>query len=270
MAGEVQKVRLDQLLLDRGLVESREKARRLIMAGEVLVNGEVVDKPGRRVRADSKIEVKEKERYVGRGGYKIESAWEDFKFDVSGKVVCDIGASTGGFTDFLLQRGAKKVYAVDVGRGQLHWRLRNDPRVVVMEKFNARYLTEEDLGEKVDFVTCDVSFISVKKIIPAIRRILKDGGEALILVKPQFEAGKKDVKGGVVKDKGVQKRVLRDIIDELERNGFAVKGLTFSKVRGVKGNIEYFVLAEKGEGSGKVDPDQVVERAWSFFGMEGG
>ena len=269
MAGEVQKVRLDQLLVERGIVESREKARRLIMAGEVLVEGEIVDKPGKKVRVDSKIEVKEKERYVGRGGYKIESAWEELGFDVSGKVVCDIGSSTGGFTDFLLQKGAKKVYAVDVGRGQLHWKLRNDPRVVVMEKFNARYLTEEDLGEKVDFVTCDVSFISVKKIISAIRRILKDGGEALILIKPQFEAGKRDVKGGVVKDKGVQKRVLRDIIDELGRSGFSIKGLTFSKVKGMKGNIEYFVFVKKGGGSGKVDPDEVVERAWSFFGMEG-
>jgi 23S rRNA (cytidine1920-2'-O)/16S rRNA (cytidine1409-2'-O)-methyltransferase len=269
LADKIQKVRIDQLLVERGIVDSREKAKRLIMAGQVLVNGEVVDKPGKTVRKDADIVLKEHEKYVGRGGYKIESAWEVFKFNVEGKVVCDIGASTGGFTDFLLQKGAKRVYAVDVGRGQIHWKLRNDPRVVVMEKVNARYLKPEDLGEKVDFVTCDVSFISVKKIIPSIKKILKKSGRALILVKPQFEAGKKEVKKGVVRNKSVHERVIRDIIKKLNEEGFSVFGVTFSKVRGTKGNIEYFVYAGLEKESDHVDIEGAIESAWFFFKMEG-
>ncbi len=246
MGGKIPKERIDVLLVKKGFFESREVARRHVMAGLVLVDGELVDKPGRRVPEDSEIELKERPKYVGRGGYKIESAWKVFGFDVKGKVVCDIGASTGGFTDFLLKKGAKKVYAVDVGRGQLHWKLRNDPRVVVMEEKNARYLSRDDLGEEVDFVTCDVSFISLEKIIPAVKRILKEGGKALFLVKPQFEAGREHVKKGIVKDDRVHVEVLRRILEFLEDSGFSIRGLTPSMLKGSKGNIEYFVLFSLG------------------------
>ncbi len=269
MGGVVRKVRLDQLLVERKMAESREKAKRLIMAGKVLVNGQIVDKPGKTFPDDVVLELKEGDKYVSRGGYKLESAWKVFKFDVKGKVICDIGASTGGFTDFLLQNGAKRIYAVDVGKGQLHWKLRNDPRVVVMEKLNARYLSPEDIGEKVDFVTCDVSFISVRKIIPSIRKILNESGEVVILVKPQFEAAKYEVKRGLVLKKDVHKRVLRDIIGDLEESGFVIKGLTFSKIRGTKGNIEYFIYASLFGETVEIDISEVIEEAWRFFGLEG-
>ena len=269
MAREVQKIRIDQLLVKKGLVETREKAKRLVMAGEVFVNGDRVDKPSRIFDENVEIFVKTPEKYVSRGGYKIESAWEVFKFDVSGKKVCDIGSSTGGFTDFLLQNGAEKVYAVDVGRGQLHWKLRSDPRVVVMEKVNARYLDESVLGERVDLITCDVSFISLKKIIPVFRKLLKDCGEVVALVKPQFEAKREEVKKGLVLDKYVHIKVLRDIIDILEENMVPPRDLTFSKVRGAKGNIEYFVYSKFGEGQGVVNVERVVNDAWRYFGLEG-
>ena len=269
MAREVQKVRIDQLLVKRGLAETREKAKRLVMAGEVFVNGEKVDKPSKSFDEDVEIFVRTPEKYVSRGGYKIESAWEAFKFDVSGKIVCDIGASTGGFTDFLLQKGARKVYALDVGRGQLHWKLRNDPRVVVMEKVNARYLDEKTLGEKVDMVTCDVSFISLKKIIPAFRKVLKVNGEVIALIKPQFEAKREEVKKGLVLDKYVHIRVLGDIIKTLEESGVPPCGLAFSKVRGTKGNVEYFVYSKLGEGQEVIDVEKVVESAWKYFNLEG-
>jgi 23S rRNA (cytidine1920-2'-O)/16S rRNA (cytidine1409-2'-O)-methyltransferase len=260
------KKRLDQLVLERGLVESREKAKTLIMAGKVLVNGEKVTKASKLVPEDANVELLEEPKYVSRGGYKLESAFESFKIDVSGKVACDIGASTGGFTDFLLQRGAKKVYAVDVGYGQLHWKLRNDPRVVVMEKVNARYLNPDDLGEKVDVVTCDVSFISLKKIIPAISRILKNIGDAVLLVKPQFEAPRRFVKRGIVKDPDVHLEVLGEIRKRLIENGFILKGCCFSKIKGTEGNIEYFFWVKKEGENAEIDLKNIVEQAWRFFG----
>ena len=262
-------MRIDQLLVKKGFVETREKAKRLIMAGEVFVNGEKVDKPSRNFDENVNIFVKTPEKYVSRGGYKIESAWKYFKFDVSGKVVCDIGASTGGFTDFLLQNGAKKVYAVDVGKGQLHWKLRNDPRVVVMEKVNARYLNEESLGERVDLITCDVSFISLRKIIPVFQKLLKENGEVVLLVKPQFEAKREEVKKGLALNKYVHIRVLRDIIKTLEENGFSPCDLTFSKVRGTKGNIEYFIYSKLGGCQKAFDVERVVNKAWEYFNLEG-
>ncbi len=266
MGGKI-KERLDVLLVKKGFFESREKARRFIMAGKVMVNGSVVDKPGTRVDVESDIRLKEPPKYVSRGGYKIESAWKVLRFDVSGKVACDIGASTGGFTDFLLQRGAKKVYAVDVGRGQLHWKLRNDPKVVVLEKVNARYLEPEILGEKVDFVTCDVSFISLKKISHSIRKILKDDGEALVLIKPQFEAGREKVVGGIVKDGKVHVEVLRSVLEHFKKEGFKIKGVVHSGIKGAEGNIEYFALLSfKGEDV-EVDLEKVVEKA--FEDLEG-
>ncbi len=269
MAREVQRTRIDLLLVERGLAETREKAKRLIMAGEVFVNGERVDKPSRSFSSDVEISVKSPEKYVSRGGYKIESAWEVFKFEISGKVACDVGASTGGFTDFLLQKGAEKVYSVDVGRGQLHWKLRNDPRVVVMEKVNARYLDENTCGEKVDLITCDVSFISLEKIIPAFPKVLKDGGEVVLLIKPQFEAQRDKVKKGLALDKHVHISVIRDIIKSLRESGFSPCNLTFSKIRGAKGNIEYFVHSKLGRCHDDLDIEGVVKDAWRYFNLEG-
>jgi len=274
LGGEGEKLsgmRADELLVHKGLIESREKAKRLIMAGKVYINGEKVDKASRKFDKDSKIVIKEPEKYVSRGGYKIESAWREFQFDVKGKICCDIGASTGGFTDFLLQHGAKKVYAIDVGKGQLHWKLRNDNRVAIMEKTNARYIDEKVLGEKVDFVTCDVSFISILKISHSVYNILKDDGNFLILVKPQFEAPRNKVKKGIVKDKGTHKEVLLRVIEHLNDRGLRVKNVCYSGLRGVKGNIEYFVYGSKnGELKGIKDYNsvvsKVVERAHEHFG----
>lgn len=233
------KKRLDVILVEKGLVESREKAKRLIMAGKVIVNNEKIDKPGKMIDENVDIRVKEGEKYVSRGGYKIEGAWKTFRFEIKDKIVCDIGSSTGGFTDFLLQNGAKKVYCVDVGYGQLHWKIRNDSRVVVMERTNARNL---DLEEKVDLVVCDVSFISLKNIFPTIKRILKLKGVAIVLVKPQFEAGRENVgKGGIVRTKEVHKKVLYDIIKNAIEIGLCPKNLDFSKIKGTDGNIEFFL-----------------------------
>ncbi len=266
MGGKISKERLDVLLVKRGFFDSRETARRHVMAGLVFVNGEKIDKPGRRVLENSEISLKEPPKYVSRGGYKIESAWKVFRFEVEGKVACDIGASTGGFTDFLLKKGAKKVYAVDVGTGQLHWKLRNDPRVVVMEKVNARHISEKDLGEKVDLVTCDVSFISLEKIIPAISRILKGEGKALLLVKPQFEAGKEYVTKGVVRDPKIHIMVLNRILKSLRNAGFSVNGLTPSMLKGPKGNIEYFVLASSQGEDSEPNVEEVVKKAFDILG----
>ncbi len=241
------KIRLDQLLVERGIVESRNKAQALIMEGKVIVGDTVITKPGRFVHKDVQIRLKEIIPYVSRGGLKLEGALEDFGVDVSGMVALDIGASTGGFTDCLLQKGASKVYAVDVAYGIIHPKLRNDKRVKVIERKNARYLTLDDIGEKVDIATIDVSFISVKKIIPRLNDILKDGGILLTLVKPQFEVGKDEVeRGGVVRDEGKIKRVLNDIKRFLEEEGYKVIGILPSRIKGAKkGNQEYFIYARK-------------------------
>ena len=269
--GKLKGIRADELLVFKEMVESREKAKRLIMAGKVYINGEKVDKASRRFDKESEVVIKELEKYVSRGGYKIESAWRKFQFDVKGKICCDIGASAGGFTDFLLQHGAKKVYAVDVGKGQLHWKLRKDDRVVVMEKTNARYIDERTLGEKVDFVTCDVSFISVLKIAHSIYNILEDDGNFLILIKPQFEAPRDKVKRGVVKDKKTHKEVLLYLIDGLSNMGLAVMDVWYSGLRGPKGNIEYFVIGSKNGELKKINDcesivSEVVEKAHEHFG----
>lgn len=256
----MKKERLDSLLVSLNLVESREKAKRLIMSGDVIVNDQVVDKPGKLVDINSKIRLKKKEKYVSRGGYKLEGAWNTFKFEIEGKVACDIGASTGGFTDFLLQNGIKKVYSVDVGYGQLHWKIRNDKRVIVMEKVNARNL---ELEEKVDLVVCDVSFISLKKIFPTIKKILKEDGEAIVLVKPQFEAGKEKVgKGGIVRDKNVHVEVLNSIIESAKENGLYPIGLDFSKITGTDGNIEFFLYLSNKEKNVELKINNTVDRAW--------
>lgn len=230
--------RLDILLVERGLAETREKARRLIMAGQVLVNDQPIQKPGTAVPVDANIRLTGQMRYVSRGGYKLEAALERFGIDVAGWVAADIGASTGGFTDCLFQRGARKVYAIDVGYGQLAWSLRQDPRVVVMERVNARYL--ERLPEEVDIVTIDVSFISLLLILPAAVRLLKPEGIIVALIKPQFEAGREQVgKGGVVREPAVHRAVLEKVLRGALAMGLMPFGLIPSPIRGPAGNIEF-------------------------------
>ena len=236
-----EKKRLDVLLTERGLQESRQRAQAVIMSGEVFVNGQRVDKPGTAVAEDARIEVRGGTlAYVSRGGLKLEKAMAAFPIDLNGAVCADIGASTGGFTDCMLQNGAEKVYAVDVGYGQLAWKLRSDPRVVCLERTNARYLTHEQVPDELDFASVDVSFISLKLILPPLNGLLKDGGHAACLVKPQFEAGREKVgKKGVVRDPAVHLEVLEHFLEHAAHAGFSVKDITFSPIRGPEGNIEY-------------------------------
>ena len=240
------KQRIDTLLFEKGLAESREKAKSLIMAGVVYIDEQKVDKPGTNVSVNSNIIVRQGAKYVSRGGLKLEKSIENFDISLSDKVCMDIGASTGGFTDCMLQNGAKKVYAVDVGYGQLAWKLRSDPRVVCMERTNARYLDHEQIPEELDFASIDVSFISLKLILPAVCGILRDGGHVACLVKPQFEAGKEKVgKKGVVRDPAVHLEVLENFLVHAKESGFAVLDITFSPIRGPEGNIEYLGYLEK-------------------------
>ena len=247
-----EKKRLDVLLTERGLQESRQRAQAVIMSGEVFVNGQRVDKPGTAVAEDAQIEVRGGTlAYVSRGGLKLEKAMAAFPIDLNGAVCADIGASTGGFTDCMLQNGAEKVYAVDVGYGQLAWKLRSDPRVVCLERTNARYLTHEQVPDELDFASVDVSFISLKLILPPLNGLLKDGGHAACLVKPQFEAGREKVgKKGVVRDPAVHLEVLEHFLDHAATAGFGVKDITFSPIRGPEGNIEYlgYLSVRQGEG----------------------
>ncbi len=243
------KERLDVLLVERGLAPSREKAKTLIMAGDVFVNGQREDKPGTTFSEEkiTSLEVRgEKLPYVSRGGLKLEKAVKNFDFSLKDKVCMDIGASTGGFTDCMLQNGAVKVYSVDVGHGQLDWKLRSDDRVVCMEKTNFRYMVRDDIGDDLDFASCDVSFISLTKILLPARRLLKDGGEMVCLIKPQFEAGKEKVgKKGVVRDPKVHEEVVHRIVDFTKIAGFKVLHLDFSPIKGPEGNIEYLVHIQK-------------------------
>ena len=242
------KTRLDVLLVERGLQESRQKAQATIMSGLVFVNGQRVDKPGTAVLNDAPIEIRGNTlRYVSRGGLKLEKAMAEFPIDLKGCICGDIGASTGGFTDCMLQNGASRVYAVDVGYGQLAWKLREDLRVVCLERTNARYLTHEQIPDELDFASIDVSFISLKLILPAAAGVLKDGGRIVSLVKPQFEAGKEKVgKKGVVRDPAVHREVLEHYLEHAKDAGFAVLGLTYSPIRGPEGNIEYLGFLQKG------------------------
>jgi len=235
------KQRIDSLLVDRGLVESRTKAQALIMAGEVSVEGKTIIKAGTMVAEEAAITVIEPPPFVSRGGVKLDYALEYFQLDVTSKIAADIGASTGGFTDCLLQRGAGKVYAVDVGYGQLDYRLRRDERVVVLERVNARYPIS--LPEKVDLATLDLSFISVEKVIPSAVKLLKDGGYILVLLKPQFEAKRSEVgKGGVIRQPVVHARVLGRFIAWMVNHGFRLGGLVASPILGAAGNMEFFLL----------------------------
>ncbi|MGI6274545.1 MAG: TlyA family RNA methyltransferase [Acutalibacteraceae bacterium] len=260
------KKRIDVLLFERGLAPSREKARTLIMAGSVYVNNQKFDKPGDTVSDDAEIEVRGSTlKYVSRGGLKLEKAMQLFPIDLNGKICMDIGASTGGFTDCMLQNGAQKVYSVDVGYGQLAWQLRQDPRVVNLERTNARYLTREQVPEEIDFFSVDVSFISLRIILPAVRPLLRDGGQAVCLIKPQFEAGREKVgKKGVVRDRAVHEEVVETICRFAVENGYSVLGLTFSPVKGPEGNIEYLAYLEKSDApvhTADCTPHSVVEES---------
>ena len=240
------KKRLDVELVDRGLVQSRERAK-VIMEGLVYVNGQKSDKAGTPVKEDDRIEVRgETLRYVSRGGKKLEKAMQVFPVVLEGCTCMDIGASTGGFTDCMLQNGAVKVYAVDVGYGQLAWSLRTDERVVNLERTNIRYITEEQVPQPVDFISVDVSFISLTLVLPVAHRLLKDGAQMVCLVKPQFEAGKDKVgKKGVVRDPQIHREVIRKVIDCAAELGFWVRGLDFSPIKGPEGNIEYLLFLQK-------------------------
>ncbi len=244
------KKRLDVALVEQGLAESRQKAQALIMAGQVYVNGQKETKAGAPVGEEAAVEVRGKALpYVSRGGLKLEKAIALWPIGLSGAVCADIGASTGGFTDCMLQNGAKLVYAVDVGYNQLDYRLRTHPQVVCMERTNARYLTREQIPEALDFFSVDVSFISLSLILPALGPLLRDGGQGVCLVKPQFEAGKEKVgKKGVVRDPAVHREVLERFLDHAAQAGFTVKDITFSPIRGPEGNIEYLGYLEKEAG----------------------
>ena len=255
------KTRLDVLLVEQGLQESRQKAQATIMAGIVYVNNQKVDKPGTAVPNDAHIEVRGKTlRYVSRGGLKLEKAMQTWPIVLEGRTCADIGSSTGGFTDCMLQNGARKVYAVDVGTNQLAWKLRTDPRVVCLEKTNARTLTAQQVPEALDFASIDVSFISLKLIFPALYPLLREGGEVACLIKPQFEAGREKVgKKGVVRDSAVHLEVLEHFLEHAKENRFAVLGITYSPIRGPEGNIEYLgYLRKSDEQDATVDLRAVV------------
>ncbi|MEO7146067.1 MAG: TlyA family RNA methyltransferase [Bryobacteraceae bacterium] len=239
------KQRIDQLLVERGLAETREKAKRLVLAGAVLVNGQKRGKPGESVALDSRVELVERLPFVGRGGLKMEAALQHFPIEVAGKVCLDIGASTGGFTDCLLQHGAARVHAIDVGHGQLDWQLRNDPRVLVREGLNARYLSLEDVGEEIDLAACDVSFISVTLILPRVAPLLRASGEMVILVKPQFEVGRGQVgKGGIVREAELRDAACAKVVDAVSALGFKT-GVIECPVPGAEGNREFLLHARK-------------------------
>lgn len=243
------KIRLDVAVFERGLAETREKAKALIMAGSVYLNGQKALKGGSAVKDTDIIEVRGAVNpYVSRGGLKLHKAVQNFGLSLDGCVCMDIGASTGGFTDCMLSNGAAKVYAIDVGYGQLAWKLRCDERVVNMERTNFRYVTHEQIPEQIDFASVDVSFISLRKILPVMRELLRDGGRAVCLIKPQFEAGRENVgKKGVVRDRAVHESVVESVTEFAVESGFSVCNVDFSPIKGPEGNIEYLMLVEKSE-----------------------
>jgi len=262
----LEKIRLDALLCEKGLAVSREKARAMIMAREVQIEGKIIDKPGVKILPETEIVITAvRPPYVSRGGHKLAGAIRDFQLDFSGRTVLDVGASTGGYTDCALQHGAVKVFALDVGYGQLDWTLRNDPRVVVWEKTNIRYFTPEALGEKVDIITMDVSFISTTLIFPVLKPLLHEHGEVVSLIKPQFEAGRQKVgRNGVVRDPRVHIEVLAHCINAAQGEGLNCIGITYSPIRGPKGNIEYFIhlrLQAEPMFDVQAQATEVVERA---------
>lgn len=243
------KKRLDVILFERGLAESREKAKLAIMEGNVYVDNQKSDKPGSTYKEDCKLEVRgAKNPYVSRGGLKLEKAIKTFNIDLKDLIAMDVGASTGGFTDCMLKSGCKKVYSVDVGYGQLDWKLRNDERVVNLERTNIRYIDKSLIKDKINFFSVDVSFISLKLVLPVVREIIEDGALGVCLIKPQFEAGKEKVgKKGVVREEKVHKEVVESTIDFCIKNGFSVLDLDFSPIKGPEGNIEYLMLVKKSD-----------------------
>ncbi len=260
----MKKTRLDQLIFERGFTDSRERAKTTIMSGLVFINGQRADKPGMPVPPDAQIEVRgDALPFVSRGGYKLDKALKVFPIDPAGKICIDCGASTGGFTDVLLQHGAAKVYAVDVGYGQLAWKLRSDERVVNLERTNLRYVTQEQIPETLDLAVMDVSFISVRLVLPAVSQLLKDGADLVCLIKPQFEAGREEVgKKGVVRDKAVHRAVVQGILDFAPTVGLSVLGLDYSPIKGPEGNIEYIChMVNRAGLDVAVDVDAVVARS---------
>lgn len=256
------KIRLDVYLTEKGLTTSRERAKALIMAGQVYVKNQKCDKAGTMLdENETEVEVRgEQLKYVSRGGLKLEKAMQEFPITLDGKVTMDIGASTGGFTDCMLQNGARKVYAVDVGYGQFAWKLRSDERVVNMERTNIRYVTPEDIGEPIDFASIDVSFISLKLVLPAAYNLLSPDGEIVALIKPQFEAGKGQVgKKGVVRDKNIHFEVIRGVLDFATENGFKLLGLSFSPIKGPEGNIEYLAYIRKSNDTEKITDEEILQ-----------
>ena len=264
----MKKVRLDQLVYEQGHTESRERAKTTVMSGLVYVNGQKADKPGMPVDPEAKLEVRgDALPFVSRGGYKLDKALKVFPVDPAGKVCIDCGASTGGFTDVLLQHGAAKVYSVDVGYGQLAWKLRSDERVVNLERTNLRYITREQIPEELDLAVMDVSFISIRLVLPAVKELLKPGADYICLIKPQFEAGREEVgKKGVVRDPAVHEEVVRGILEFVPTIGFSVLGLDYSPIRGPEGNIEYICWLKKGQYEAAVpDPAAVVKASHEAF-----
>ena len=247
MAEKVEKERLDVLLVQQGLANSRELAKAYIMAGNVYVDGQKEDKAGTKVAVTAKLEVKGNQmKYVSRGGYKLEKAMDVFGIRLNGKICLDIGASTGGFTDCMLQNGASKVYAIDVGYGQFAWKLRNDERVVCLEKTNVRYVTHEQVPDEGDFASIDVSFISLTKVLPAVLGVLGEKGQLVCLIKPQFEAGREKVgKKGVVRDSSVHREVIEMIVEYVRTQSLGILGLDFSPIKGPEGNIEYLIYLDR-------------------------
>lgn len=250
-----EKERLDILITERNLAESRERAKAYIMAGVVYVDGQKEDKPGLKVKRSAAIEVREKMKFVSRGGYKLEKAMAQFPIELNEKICMDVGSSTGGFTDCMLQNGATKVFAVDVGYGQLAWKLRQDERVICMEKTNIRYVTHEHISEEIDFSSIDVSFISLTKVLLPVYNLLKDNGQVVALIKPQFEAGREQVeKHGVVRNPKVHQSVIEHVWTYATSIGFSVKGLDFSPIKGPEGNIEYLIYLAKAQ-----DEESILE-----------
>ena len=253
------KVRLDALLVDKGLAQSRERAKALIMAGQVYIDNQKCDKAGQQIDESVVPEVRgETLKYVSRGGLKLEKAMAEFNISLENKVAMDIGASTGGFTDCMLQNGAKKVFAVDVGYGQFAWKLRSDERVVNMERTNIRYVTPEDIGEELDFASIDVSFISLRLVLPVAKNLLNENGEIVALIKPQFEAGREQVgKKGVVRDIKVHYEVIKNVLDFARSIDLHVAGLSFSPIKGPEGNIEYLAYLKKSECEDNITDDVI-------------
>ena len=252
--------RLDIYLVENNYSETREKAKALIMSGIVYVDGQKCDKSGTFVSEESKVEVRGNDMpYVSRGGLKLEKALIEFNIDLEDKIAMDIGASTGGFSDCMLQRGAKKIFAVDVGYGQLAWKIRTDPRVTCMERVNIRYINPDDIPDKLDFATIDVSFISLKLVLPSVKKLLSENGEIVCLIKPQFEAGREKVgKNGVVRDLETHKEVLDSFLDYIKTSELYLKALTFSPIKGPKGNIEYLAYLTQDNSVSDIDVNDIA------------